>query len=354
MVIPVKFAGRVWLNGEFGVSRQREALFSGKIENDYHCPIHREVMRSLVDSWGVSAVLDWVLSGKGSEGANALGLSNVPKPHGSKKPRGSGGITPYGRKMLRNAATLLQQENQHWRLSFLTLTIPRCTLEQYEAVVKDWAEIQRQFQQGLRRRLISRGLPGELLSCTEIQEERFAGSGVPALHLHIVFQGKDRKRASWAVTPKMVRKMWVQILKPRMPSVTDWRAVENLKQVRKDAAAYIGKYMSKGVLAVAAMTDAGLGHLLPSAWWNASFSLRRRVIAHSMVGYSIGEKLINLIDRGKANWFKWLQPIKLPLSTGGEYIVGWSGRLHDWAYRILKSEDDERLDKRGKISLSIA
>lgn len=354
MVIPVKFSGRIWLNGEFGVSRQREALFSTKIENDYHCPIHREVMRSLVDSWGVSAVLDWVLSGKGSEGAIALGSSNVPKPHKSKKRRGEGGITPLGRKMLRNAATLLERERGKHQLSFLTLTVPGCTGEEYEGLVAEWSEVTRKALQNLRRRLIAKGLVGELLSCTEIQEKRSQSGGLPALHLHVVFHGKIPKSSSWAVTPKWVRKMWKSILTPYMPSVTDWSAVENLKRVQKSASAYLGKYMSKGVSAVGAMIAAGKAHLLPSAWWNCTFSLRRRVRSLMLEGYAIGQKLINLIDAGKAHWFVYLHPIKLPLATGGEYTVGWSGRLHDWAYRILKSENDERLDKRGKISLSIA
>lgn len=350
MVVPVKFSGQLWLNGEFGVSRQREALFSSKIENDYHCPIHKEVMRSLVDAWGVSAVLDWVLSGR-EGGGLPLGSSNVPKPHKTRKRRGEGGITALGRKMLRNAAELLQRESGHFRLSFLTLTVPGCTEAEYEGLVADWGEITRQALQNLRRRLLSRELPGEVLCCTEIQEKRAAAGGLPALHLHVVFQGKTLKGGAWALTPKWVRKMWKRILAPRLPSVSDWSAVENLKMVRKSAASYLAKYMSKGVSVVSALVERGQGHLLPSAWWNCTFSLRRRVRANGCSGYSIGSKLINLIDKGRFECFLYLHPIKLPLATGGEYIVGWAGKLYPWASQMLKSEvDKERLDRHDKIS----
>lgn len=351
MVLPVRFSGRLWLNGEFGVSRQREALFNGKSENDYRCPIHYPVMLSLIADWGVMDVLKWVLRDKGSDALEALGSSNVPKSHTARKRRGEGGITPHGRKMLRNAATLMERENGKHRLSFLTLTIPNCTWAEYADVVRAWSEVTRQFLQDLRRRLVKQGLEGEVLSCTEIQEERYSAGGIPALHLHCVFVGKSRGKASWAVVPAWVRKRWKSILSPYCPSVSDWRACENLRRVQKSASAYLGKYMSKGTQAVQSLKDNGQAHLLPSAWWNCSFSLRRRVFSQTVVGYRIGEVLTNLIDSGKAHWFKWLHPIVLSFKDGGSFRVGWSGKLHDWAYRILKSENDAAIDMHGKISL---
>lgn len=354
MVIPVKFSGKIWLNGEFGVSRQREALFSSKIENDYHCPIHKQVMRSLIDDWGVSSVLDWILRGKAEEGV-AIGSSMVTKSHKSRKARGSGGITPYGRKMLRNAATLLQNECGHHRLSFLTLTVPQCSEAEYRAIAGDWSEITRQYQQYLRRCLTKRGLSGELVVCSEIQEERYEATGLPCLHLHLCFQGKPIGENAWVVTPKQCAKGWKSILKRYLPNCPDWRAVENLRQVRKSAAGYLGKYMSKGARAVSSLVDAGRADMLPSAWWNCTFSLRRRVLAGQLSGYKAGDSLINLIDSGRAECFHHLAPIMLPLRGGGEYIVGWFGRLKSWAYQMLKSEIEKaKLDRHGKISLVLS
>lgn len=349
-MLPVKFSGRLWLNGEFGVSRQREALFSAHRENDYHCPIHKQVMASLVADWGVSAVLDWVLRGTNRTVAD-LGLSKVPNSHKVRATRGSGGITSLGRKMLRNACTLLQRENQHFRLSFLTLTVPRCTMAEYAVVAENWSEITRQYQQYLRRRLAAKGLTGELVTCSEIQEERYENTGVPCLHLHIVFRGKCLRGASWAVTPKDCAKGWKRILSRFLPGARDWSACENLRMVRKSASAYLGKYMSKGAQAVQSLKDKGLVHMLPSAWWNCTLSLRKRVLAAGASGYRIGDLLIKLIDNGHFDAFDYLAPIKLPVKKlvdgvweqCGEYLVGWSGRLKASAAKEL-------LDKHGKIS----
>lgn len=349
---PVRFTGQVWLNGEFGVSRQRETPFHWKRENDYRCPIHREVMQSLIAGWGVLSVLDWVLTGKGLGGVAAFGSSNVAKPHKPRKRRGEGGITALGRKMLRNAATLLERQHGKHTLSFLTLTVPGCTAGEYEALVADWSEVVRKALQNLRRRLLSKGLTGELLSCCEIQEKRGASGGLPALHLHVVFQGKVHKKSSWVLTPKWCRRMWKSILSPILPSVSDWSAVENLKRVQKSASAYLGKYMSKGAGAVATLVAEGKGHLLPSAWWNCTFSLRRKVRAEMIVSHHIADGLIKIIDEGKFHWFVWLHPVDVVFKDGGKFRVGWAGKLHDWAYQILKYENRDVLDRRGKISLA--
>lgn len=320
----VKHSGRLWINGEFGVSRIRETPFLLERENDSHSRGDREVMESLIADFGMAAMAEWVL-GRLEEGKPPLGSSKVSKPHRPRAKRGSKGVTSWGKKMLKNAALLLERESGKETLSFATLTVPGCSLEDYQAVAESWGEVVRVFLQRLTRHLQRQGLTGECVSATEIQGERYQRTGVPALHLHVLFQGKTGRKVSWALKPEQLREMWKSSLQRFMTGEVYWGACENIQRVRKSASGYLGKYMSKGSRECKAMSEQGLQHLLPSAWWNCSFSLRRRTVSAGSVGQDIGECIIRVIEKGMYKVFSWLYPIVLESESTLPYIVGWTG-----------------------------
>lgn len=321
----IRHTGRIWLNGEFGVSRVRETPFLLQNENDYHCPIHKEVMRSLIDAWGISDVLNWVLSGKGA--SDRIGSSKVTKSLKTSKPRGTKGLTRWGGRMLRNSIYLLEKEAGKDCLSFLTLTVPDCSLEDYKRLAMDWALVTKQLLQRLSQRLQSRQLKGEVVGVSEVQQERFERSGIPALHLHLLFQGRSGKKSAWVITPKWVRKAWKRIIQPYLPSATQWNALENLQRIKKSAGAYMAKYMSKGVDVIERIIESGLGECLPKAWWNCTFSLRRRVLSLSPSGVDVGRVIVRTIDAGDWSLITYLFPIRLEHPLVGMYTIGYGGKF---------------------------
>lgn len=328
------FSGRLWLNGEFGVSRVRETPFILRGENDYHCPIHKEVMQSLIKDWGISRVLDWVLSGKSE--ANDLGSSKVIKSHKIKKARGLKGLSRYGGRMLRNSIALLEREAGKDCLSFLTLTVPDCSAEDYRNLAGVWAEVWRQLQQWLKRKLKAARLPGEIVSVSEIQTKRYEATGLPVLHLHLLFQGRYGKKASWVIAPKAVRKAWKRIIKPYLPSASKWDSLENLQRIKRSAGAYMAKYMSKGTDTLERMMTDGWADCIPSAWWGCSFSLRRRVLALSPCGVDVGNVIVQMIDTGDWDWLSYIFPIRLDHPAVGSYTVGYAGKVKPgWLERVL-------------------
>lgn len=260
-----------------------------------------------------------------------LGLSDVPKSHSEKLNRGRAGITTHGKKLVRNAALRLERECGNFLLSFVTLTIPGISAEGALVVCENWGEIVRVFQQRLKRRLQSKGLPGEMVGCTEVQENRFAATNVVALHLHLVFQGRQFGM-NWALTPTDIRGMWKDVLSPYLKGVEQelyWDACENVQRVRKSASGYLGKYMSKGIKACKQIVDVYPEIVLPKCWYICTNSLRARVKTFiTLLTSDKSPDFETLCSIGDTEvCFYYIHPIVIEIDKGRFITVGYVGRL---------------------------
>lgn len=176
-----------------------------------------------------------------------LGLSSGEVLKKTPKTRArSRSMTKRMARRIRNTAHILQTKYGHHNLSFLTLTLPNLSREDLGKCSKDWGAMVHKFQVWLRYRCERRGFPLEYVYCTEVQLERLEKRHEYALHLHMVFRGRYAKSSSWAVTPLQARKEWVRCIKSVLGHGNFRRnALENLQQVRKSAAGYLSKYLSK-------------------------------------------------------------------------------------------------------------
>lgn len=318
-----RYAGRIWPTGKFGVSRVREAPFLSS------CQSHYETAESQFNSLGIKAHgVEAVLRFRNKwEAVVDPDLSNVSNSPIVSKKRGHGGITRYGRNLISSAAVIVERNYDRRILTFCTVTLPSAPLESLQSVCGNWSEIVKQFVKNLGRGLLSANLPPQVFGVTEVQMKRFEAHGVPALHLHLVFVGRNSRKNAWQVTRKDVRRWWVQCLKKYLPPDTDYSSVENVQQVRKSAASYLGKYMSKGTDAIAAIIAAGFADWLPSAWFTISHDLRREVLSNVLRGENVGELLNWLCHNVMANVFRWIAPVLIKRSDQSEYAIGFTGSL---------------------------
>lgn len=262
----------------------------------------------------------------------------VPKSH-SAVPRGQGGISTHGKRLVRNACLRLEREAGVKHLSFLTLTVPGVSPAGGLVLVENWASIVRVFQQRLKRHLLASGLPGEMVGVTEVQEKRLVRSGVVALHLHIVFQGR-KKYSHWEMAPSEIRGLWRDTLKPYLDAIEDelyWDACENLVPVKSSASGYLGKYMSKGVEACKAIVENNPGVILPSCWYLCSNTLRRRVFQQVRYITSNDSSWFEMLcsSNDTQDVFSFIRPIYIKMKDGMEWQVGWVGRLTPQAYQAI-------------------
>jgi hypothetical protein len=178
---------------------------------------------------------------------------------------------------IRNGVYLLEQKHGKDVLSFLTLTVPSLPNSSMEAIRQQWGRLTNEILKWLAYKCQKQNIPFEYVYCTEIQEKRFESRGEYVPHLHIVFRGKYDLRSSWAVSPKCVRKAWLRILSTCVGHSVKSNAVENLQVIRRSAARYLSKYVSKGVRSSTERYQGLAGTKLHTQWGGMSRTLSQEI-----------------------------------------------------------------------------
>lgn len=319
-----EFVGTVWENGEFGIALapKVEPLCPFDVNAPSLTPDEQEWNRNLIKVHGAIEVLEF-------KGVDPLGLSPRPKNH---RPtiRGQKGITGHGKKLIRNACYRLERENRKELLTFATFTLPDVTRDESLFIAENWGEIIRVFVQRLTRVLKRAGLPGEVVGATEIQEQRTFRDGVMGLHIHLVFAGR-RKGCTWALPPEEYSTIWKEVISGYLfwsPVFYDWTAVHNVQRVQKSVESYLGKYVTKGVKAVARVVEEFGEGCLPRHWYTCTNSLRSRVMEKrvSLTAYQADTLLKICLDYPDV-FFVYRSPINVKMPSGKEMTVGWFGRV---------------------------
>lgn len=320
--IAPKYVGKIWPTGKFGVSRLREAPFLPLVESQ---PETEETRwnKALNKTHGILAVLEY--QGK-LESVLHPDLSNVSKSP-LKKRRGTKGISRHGRNLISSAAVITERNHDRRLLTFGTVTLPSASADELLAAAQNWSAIVKQFVKNLTRGLHKAGLLPTVFGVTEIQMKRFEKHGVPALHLHFVFLGRSSRRSAWQVSRHDIRRWWTKSISKYFHPDTNYSSVENVQQVKKSAASYLGKYMSKGEGAIASLIEQGFEAWIPSAWFTISHDLRREVLHNVMRGEKVGELLNWLCHNVISSYLKWVAPININRSDGSQFAVGFAGTL---------------------------
>jgi len=209
------------------------------------------------------------------EEITSLGLSNATNSHSSKT-RGLKGVSGYGRRMIRNGAHILEQAVGVRRCSLLTTTIPPLPEEIYKEVTREWAEIVRIFTQWIVRMLKRAHGYSWVVGCVEIQEERHEKEGGLPLHLHLVFQSRTKRE--FTIDLHEVSRVWQRAVCSRVPDAAgvNFSFATRIEGVKKSVAAYISKYISKGVNQNV-LVSVEKGFKLPSAWWIGAGGIKQEI-----------------------------------------------------------------------------
>lgn len=278
------------------------------------------------------------------EQAIPLGLSEVSNSHSvpedskERLRRGLGGITKHGQRMVKSAAYLLQQKYGAAQLSFLTCTIPGSPEETIE-VAMAWSEIVRSFYQKLKRKLVGAHLSPGIVGVTEIQPKRFKRTGGMPLHLHIVFQGAPSDYC-WAFAPRDFTSWWRDTVSAIVPQMAKYSfaSATNVQKVKKSAAGYLGKYMSKGEADIKEIVDEcpEVVDALPHSWYNLTKEARSGVKSYTRYGPEVGEMLEGWkkIDSDRPSPFKFIGRGKIRDSEGVVIATFEFGTIEAWAKKM--------------------
>lgn len=273
----------------------------------------------------------WVPASEGRK-AEPLDLTYASNSHSAaKRPEkyGRNGITSYGRKMVKSGAAILEKMPGK-RLTFATVTMPSLPQTLRAELAKAWPEFVRQLLQTLCRWLKRVGLPALVVSCSEIQPGRLEKYSEAYLHLHLVWPNHWAKAGNWAIDVDDLRS-WVSDFLQRRGLWCEgaWVNVDT-QQVKKSAAGYLAKYMSKGVAEIEAMAADCGWNAIPSQWWNMTGPLRSLVKKYTRSGGSVGRVLDMVVTyvfhTGDMEGIEALSECTMELD-GRTVGVGWRGRV---------------------------
>ena len=258
----------------------------------------------------------------------SLGLSN---PTNSLRPsegrcrarRGLKGLSGKGQVKVRDSIQWMEDRLGSNLLSFWTLTIPTENLT--EPLVAGWSKIVKNLVQWLSYRLRKAGVSPQIVGVTEIQKPRQGGlSQVPALHLHIVYQGRFRG-GEWIISKTQAQEYWNTVLEKWSGRAPQSSNSSRLERVKKSCSAYLGKYLSKSVKDLSPYKP----ELLPTSWYICTLNLRR--IVKKMELYFTGEQARELFEyiMGNKRILRFSKLVNITTNDGRNIPVGWFGQIYD-------------------------
>ena len=215
--------------------------------------------------------------------AAALGLS---LERNSKRPPRYGlkGLPAAGRKQVWRSLALLEEKRS--LLSFWTVSLPTEALLDLLRL-GTWDQFQDRVRKELARKVQAVGLPALVIGVVELQPKRSRATGLPCPHLHVVFQGRTRRGAPWALSPSDLDGVILAALATagvHAPADCDrdqWiRSAGNVQQVKKSVRAYLSKYMTKGSGDCAQWVGSKAEGLIPRQWWFWTKPMRALVLEH--------------------------------------------------------------------------
>lgn len=257
----------------------------------------------------------------------------------AKRRYGLRGITSYGARRVRNACYLIQASVPKMCTVFSTCTVPAFPLEEMRRLHERWSEVVESFRRKLRRRLQENGLSGDSVTVSEIQEKRYQRTGLPVLHIHTVFVGR-RRDGKPAISTEAHDAMWRESLSIALGyDVGEVRSACNLQWVKKSAEGYLGKYMTKGVKAVAALVKEGFDGWLPKQWWGMSRALGQEINNKTRRADGIAEWLNNVAEIEGADVWLWHKDVEIEMFNGDQVKMARYGRLTQSFMRDWRAQD---------------
>lgn len=220
---------------------------------------------------------------------------NERKPHGVK------GLAKRAKKVIESACCCLENKYGKNRLGFGTLTLPELSDGRMAWLSQEIGVLVKRFFEWYKRECERIGSPTEVIYVIELHPQRSMRQRQYIPHIHFVYVCRNAQQAiKWRerkfyITADKFRKAWRRIIinslarykeKYKDYSLVCWKQGMEVdtQVIRKSAAGYLAKYMSKGGKfliklqeKVIKKTENGIEFALPKQWWGYSKGMKKCV-----------------------------------------------------------------------------
>lgn len=323
---PARFQTTVWPNGEAVISRKRQARAIAPSQSTV-TKTHIAEAAMITAVWPVLGTAILRLPAAGGSYLGLFHLRNSDSASEGRARYGLKGITTKGRRTVRNACYLLQRDYNDKHLTFSTVTLPSLSEDDMSVLHQKWHHLVELYRLKMGRKLRAKGLPGQLVGVTEIQEKRWARSGAPVLHCHFVFVGRARRKG-WAISTTEHDLLWSQAIETVLGKpIGNAHAACQLKRVDGRPDTYLGKYVSKGASVVEKVKEAGLEAWLPRQWWNCSRRLTRKIEKEKACFEDGSKQVLALGEEGNAVVWQWYRDFVVDFDDSESMFMARYGTL---------------------------
>ena len=210
----------------------------------------------------------WAVPQTGEASLSRLGLS-LPRNSQNRPRPGISGISVHGKKVLADSCRLMEDFRK--RTAMWTVTLLD---EDYEFLAqrRKWPEFQRRVIDLLIRLLKAHGDEAVVVACVEVGEKRFARTGRPDPHIHVVTTGWGRRHpdGGWLLCPQRMDELVAKACQyVGLPSA-ERPAASRVEPVRHSVSSYLSKYLTKQLPVSLESVSPEMQELIPRQWWNRS------------------------------------------------------------------------------------
>lgn len=208
-----------------------------------------------------------------------------------------------------------------------------------------WGTVQKRVLQEVKRLLERKGAPTEFIAITEFQEKRYRRLGELAPHIHFCYVAKPTSRpGNYYLTPDELRTIVNRVLWKVLGRDEDVARGEdvppidcsntvNLQILKKSAANYLSKYMSKGGEILQQLKDDGLEDAIPNQWWSPVGGMRKWI--QKNIRRITSDVSSFLLQSEGIDGIKVYKRIEAEMSDGEEKIVGVYVKVEQWLYEVI-------------------
>ncbi len=239
-----------------------------------------------------------------------------------KRRRGLGGLTARGKVLVREGATALERSYGTRNLAFWTCTLPTMSIDDMKNVCTNWGRICENVKKKLVYHLRARGLPEHIVQVTELQERRWRQRNEPAWHMHWLFVGR-KSGSRWSIPRHLTDKLWRDAVEQYCSGGAIFSHSCQLIAVRKSAAGYLSKYMSKGGSVIEEVESVFPG-CVPSSFYVCTRSLRTYIDRHTMKSEAMARWVHQMLLECPEE-MDWLWDYQVPGRGGMNMSVCWLG-----------------------------